>query len=132
MPKPQRVGMLPQAIRRVSLANLPPKITSLQPPGLHYAFICLKCCSRRAEFKSDLHLFFYFYTQMRVVAWRAGSSSHLTRGETHTKYLWTKKLIPKLHHMHTGFELSSSRGFQICAHLLHSTNIRREVICWQG
>ena len=63
-----------EAICMVSLANIPPKIASLQPPGLHYAFICLKCCSRRAEFKSDVHLIFYFYTQMPVVACRAGGS----------------------------------------------------------
>ena len=75
----------------VSLANIPPKIASLQPPGLHYAFICLKCCSRRAEFESGEHLIFYFYTQMPVVVWRAGSSSELTRGETHTKYYVQKK-----------------------------------------
>ena len=40
----------------VTLANIPPKVVSLRPWGLHFGFIGLKCCSRWAESESKVPL----------------------------------------------------------------------------
>jgi hypothetical protein len=40
------------ATRMVTLANIPRKVVSLRPWGLHFGFIGLKCCSRWAESES--------------------------------------------------------------------------------
>lgn len=44
------------ATRMVTLPIIPPKVTSLKPQGLHFAFIGLKCSSRRAASESGVPL----------------------------------------------------------------------------